>query len=141
VFLLKVKNYGYPKIQLDTEKMIMIADNGRTYGALSFQQLEVYYRAMVTGYRGNEHALFDERRDILRKTMYPGGQLVFSGQEAEGYVVFHPLHPDVREVTVKVRDLALRFDFRNEPVEKINIAFGFHRDVGRRYADGRIEMR
>ena len=73
--------------------------------------------------------------------MYPEGEYVFSGQEVEGYVVFLPLHPDVKEVAVAMRDLVLRFDFKNEPVEKIDVAFSFHRDVGRTYADGRIEMR
>lgn len=139
VFRLKVKNYQYPKARLDPLKLTIVADNGREYGPLSLQQLKLYYGAYVVGYRGNEYDRYEKRTDILAQTMYPGDP-IFSGQEQEGYVVFPPLHTDVRRITVWVQDMVLRFDFRDEPVETIDIRFSFERDVGRIYADGKIEL-
>lgn len=139
VFRLKVKNYQYPKARLDPLKIIVEADNGREYGALSLQQLKLYYGTYIVGYRGNEYDRYEKRKDILGQTLYPG-DAIFSGQEQEGYVVFPPLHPDVRRITVQVRDMVLRFDFRDEPVETIDIRFSFEREIGRIYADDRIEL-
>ncbi|HID55933.1 TPA: hypothetical protein EYP37_05355 [Candidatus Poribacteria bacterium] len=139
VFRLKVKNYQYPKARLDPLKIVIVADNGREYGALSLAQLKLYYGAYIIGYRGNEYQRYEDRKDILEQSMYPGDP-IFSGQEQEGYVVFPPLHPDVRRITVWVRDMVLRFDFREEPVETLDIRFSFEREIGRIYAEDRIEL-
>ena len=60
---------------------------------------------------------------------------IFSGQEKEGFVIFPALHSDVRDINVTVHDCVLRFDYRNEPVEAVNIIYGFERDIGRKYGD------
>jgi len=65
---------------------------------------------------------------------------VFSGQEADGFVIFPALHPDVSEIKVEVHDVVLRFDFRNEPVETTNLSYHFARDIGRIYNDGTIKL-
>jgi len=138
VFRLKVKNYQYPKARLDPLKIAISADNGREYGALSLHQLKLYYGTYIIGYRGNAYDRYEERKDILEQTLYPGDP-IFSGQEQEGYVVFPLLHSDVRRITVWVRDMVLRFDFRDEPVETLDIRFSYEREIGRIYADGTIE--
>ena len=66
---------------------------------------------------------------------------IFSGQEAEGFVVFPALHPDVSDIEVQVLDVVLRFDFRNEPVETISIPYNFVRDIGKIYKDGTVVPR
>ncbi len=140
VFRLKVKNYQYPKARLDPLKITIMADNGRKYAALGLRQLKRYYGAYATGYRGNEYARFEKRKDILEQTLYPG-DLIFSGQEQEGYVAFQSLHPDVSRITVTIRDMALRFDYREEPVETLDIRFSFERELGRIYPDGTIKRK
>ena len=65
---------------------------------------------------------------------------IFSGQEAEGFVVFPALHPDVSDIEVQVHDVVLRFDFRNEPVETTNISYNFIREIGKIYKDGTVKL-
>lgn len=139
VFRLGVKNYEFPKIKIDPAKVVLRAANGREYWSLNFEQLDTYYRAYAIGYRGNEYARYQERRDLMRRTMFPNEE-IFSGQEEDKYVVFPALHPDVQNVEVTVHDVVLRFDFRNEPVETADIAFRFTRDIGKMYKDGRVVL-
>ena len=55
--------------------------------------------------------------------------MVFSGQEEEGYIVFPVLHKDVSNFTINVPDMAVRFDYKGEPVETIDLAFEFQREI------------
>ena len=137
VFRLGVKNYAYPKVKIDPSKIVVKASNKREYWSLNFEQLDTYYRAYAIGYRGNEYARYQERRDLLRRTMLKDEE-IFSGQESEGFVIFPVLHPDVSDIEVQVLDVVLRFDFRNEPVETTNISYKFVRDIGKIYKDGKI---
>ena len=132
VFLLKVKNYAYPKVLVDPSKAVLVADNGRTYKALGIAELSEYYRAYVLGYAGNFYARYEERKDILKRTLYRGDPL-FSGQEQEGYLVFPPLHPDVERFRVVLKDIVLRFDYKGDPVDTIELSFRFGREVYRGY--------
>ena len=52
VFLLKVKNYSYPKVQIDPLKVSLIAANGREYPALDPLEFDEYYRPYATAYSG-----------------------------------------------------------------------------------------
>jgi len=137
VFRLSVKNYAYPKVKIDPSKIVVKASNKREYWSLNFEQLDTYYRAYAIGYRGNEYARYQERRDLLRRTMLKDEE-IFSGQESEGFVIFPVLHPDVSDIEVQVLDVILRFDFRNEPVETTNISYKFVRDIGKIYKDGTV---
>jgi hypothetical protein len=140
VFRVSVKNYAYPKVKIDPSKIVVKAGNKREYWSLNFEQLDTYYRAYAIGYRGNEYARYQERRDLLRRTMLKNEE-IFSGQEAEGFVIFPALHPDVSDIEVQVFDVVLRFDFRNEPVETTSISYNFIRDIGKIYKDGRVVPR
>ena len=139
VFKLSVKNYAYPKVKIDPSKIVLKASNKRQYWSLNFEQLDTYYRPYAIGYRGNEYSRYQERRDLLRRTMFKSEE-IFSGQEAEGFLVFPALHPDVSGVEVEVNDVVLRFDFRNEPVETTNLSYEFVRDIGKIYNDGTIKL-
>jgi len=75
----------------------------------------------------------------LRRTMLKNEE-VFSGQEADGFIVFPALHHDVNKIHVVVNDVVLRFDFRNEPIETTNIQYSFQREIGRKYKDGKLEL-
>jgi hypothetical protein len=135
VFFLSVKNYEYPKILIDPARISLEASNGRDYWALDLQQLSSYYRAYALGFGGNEYARLRERTDMLNRTMYQK-EMLFSGQETEGYLVFPSLHPDVTELTMTIHDAITRFDYRDEPVESMDISYRFEREVGRIYRDG-----
>ena len=135
VFHLAVKNYTYPKVRIAPSRIELRAANRREYWTLGLQQLDTYFRAYALGYRGNEYARYQQRLDLLRRTLFKNEE-VFSGQEKDGFLVFPALHPDVRKIEVVVHDAVLRFDFRNEPVETRSIAYKFERDTGRVYRDG-----
>jgi hypothetical protein len=139
VFMLNVKNYEFPKVRIGGA-VAMVAQNGRKYYALSMEQFEVYYRAYAVGYRGIDHFEYQNRRDLLSRTRYPDYQVVFSGQEAGGFILFEPLADDVTDVTVTVGDVITRFDYTDTPVETIDAAFRFKRDIGRMFPDGSVQV-
>ena len=79
VFHLAVKNYTYPKIKIDPATIELRAANEREYWTLDLTQLDTYFRAYAIGYRGNEYGRYQERLDLLRRTMLKNEE-VFSGQ-------------------------------------------------------------
>ena len=139
VFHMSVKNYAYPKVRIDPARTQIRADNGREYWSLNIEQLQNYFRVYIVGFRGNEYARHQERIDLLRRTLFRSED-IFSGQEAEGYLVFPTLHHDVANIEVLVHDAVLRFDFRGQPAETVDIAYRFERDVERVYPDGTQEL-
>lgn len=126
VFKLKVKNYTYPKVKVEPLKAIIIARNGRKYSPFSLDMLEKYYLPYAIAYSGNAYEQYNRRKDILKATLYRG-DIIFSGQEEEGYLVFPILDNDVKEIAVWLREVILRFDVTGQPVETANIEFLFHR--------------
>ena len=144
VFRMYVSNYEYPKVYLDPKKVYITTSNGRKYYALRREQLSIYYRRYIgsgkgggdPGMSGNALGVWKEREGILRRTMFPDED-VFSAQENEGYVVFKPLAPDVEDLTIHIPDVVVRFDFKGDPLEDIDIEMHFEREIGRIYPDGR----
>lgn len=129
VIRVKVKNYQFPKMSLDPLKAEIVASNGRWYKPFNITELENYFYRYSIGYAGIEDARFEKRKDILKQSLYEKIP-IFSGQEKEGYVLFPPLDKDVRAFSVHLRDVVLEFDYRNEPVKRIDdVAFGFEREV------------
>ncbi len=139
VFHLKVKNYAYPKVLVNSTMIEIVASNSRRYWSLDLSQLDNYYRAYSVGYRGNEYDRYQKNMETLRRTMYPAVP-IFSGQEAEGYVVFPTLHTDVRVIDVVIHEAALRFDTRDEPMETIDLSYSFGRDVRRQLPGGPTDL-
>ena len=130
VFELKVKNYTYPKMRIDPSKITLTSQNHRKYLPLSLQALNEYYYPYVLGYAGNAYRRFEERKDLLQKTLF-SGDILFSGQSAEGFVVFPDLHDDVRQITVSIEDIEVRYDAWGTPVETMNLTFKFQRAAQR----------
>lgn len=130
VFLLRVKNYTYPKMQIDPLKAVILTRNGRRYEALSLVELQEHYYPYAVGYAGDSYKRFQERSDILRSTLYRD-EVIFSGQEIEGYIVFPNLYPDVEDLSVQLKDVVLRLDFLGEPLEAVDLTFLFERDTYR----------
>lgn len=132
VFMLKVSNYQYPKVLVDPLKVHVSTANNRRYQSFSYAQLDEYYRAYWLGRTGKGRLSFESRTDLLRRTLF-GGDVIFSGQDQEGYLVFPRLHDDVEEIQVHIDDITLRFNYANQPVETVDITFSFERDVFRGY--------
>lgn len=132
VFRLSVKNYTYPKIHLDPDQMSLTTQNGRLYFPLTFEYLKEYYAPYNVGWMGVSTKDYKERKDLLKRTLYPKDEFVFSGQERVGYVVFPLLSDDVEQIQVAIADLSLRFDAWNKPVEITDLSYQFQREVIRR---------
>jgi hypothetical protein len=132
VFRLEVGNYQFPKVLIDPKMTSMTTANNRRYGSLSYANLYEYYQAYFQGRTGQGRADFRTRTDLLKRTMYSDA-LVFSGMDGEGYLVFPSLHDDVRRIQVHMKDIALRFNYADLPVETVDLTFSFERDVRRGY--------
>jgi len=102
VFRLKVSNYQYPKVRIDPASIVLRSADGREWRSLA-------------------PALFDRTYPL------PEANDVFSGQEASGYVWFKALDADVRDIQVTVKDVVLRFNFRGEPVQTVDVTYRFGR--------------
>ena len=129
VFLLLVKNYEYPKVHVDPAHLELISHQAhRRFDPLPLTNILEYYYSLAQAYSGPNYFLFQSRRDLLIRSLY-SDEVVFSSQEKLGYVLFPALPPDVSEFEVHVRDIALRFDFRDSPVETTDLVFRFEREV------------
>lgn len=128
VVLLKVKNYEYPKVFIDPSALVITTSNNRVYNALDGGQLEDYFSPYLRAYAGNQRQQFEATTDLLKRTVYPP-DMVFSGQESTGYIIFPVLHRDVSDFTVSVPDMAVRFDYKGEPVETLDLGFKFQREI------------
>ena len=128
IFRLTVNNYQYPKIQIDPLSATVTTKNERYYEALSYSDLYNYYRTFWIGRTGQGREAFQARTDALKRTLYSNA-LIFSGNEEQGFVVFPTLHDDVSDIRVQIKDIALRFDYANAPIETLDLHFSFHRDI------------
>lgn len=128
IFRLEVANYQYPKVRIDPAKASITAGNRRQYDPLSFGQLYDYYRSHWVGRTGQGRMDFRDRTDMLNRTLF-STDYIFSGSDADGYIVFPKLDDDVRKVTLDLNGIAIRFDYRDEPVETIDLSFQFDRDI------------
>jgi hypothetical protein len=129
VFRLKVVNHSYPKVWLDPLKVELVTGSGRNYASLSYSMLVEYFRPYARGFSGNDYMVLNERQGVLLRTLYPGDEMVFAGQEGEGFVLFSALDRDVEDMTVWIRNVVLRFDYKGEPVETVDIPYHFSREV------------
>ena len=128
VVLLKVKNYEYPKVFINPTALVITTSNNRVYNALDGGQLEDYFSPYLRAYAGNQRQQFEETTDLLRSTVYPP-DMVFSGQESTGYIVFPVLHRGREQLHRQRADMAVRFDYKGEPVETLDLAFKFQREI------------
>lgn len=128
VFRLKVSNYEYPKVRIDPLQITLTTANQRRYQAFSFAQLYEYHQAYWQGRTGQGREQFKDRTELLRRTLYKA-DMVFSGQESEGFVVFPVLPDDVKGLQIHIADIAVRFNYADQPSETTDISFSFEREV------------
>jgi hypothetical protein len=130
VLLVKVKNYSYPKVLLEPDRIYITTGNGRTYRVLDLGLLDDYFSPYLRSYAGREYKMYRETMDRLLRTLYRP-DYVFSGQEATGYVVLPVLHQDVEDFTVHVPGVGVRFDYRSAPLEQLDLSYHFTQEVYR----------
>lgn len=129
IFRINIKNYEYPKVKFDPLMVTIESVNGRHYYPWGDYDAEEYFRRYPLAFNGLGYLRYRERRDLYTQGKYPDDEFCFSGQEVEGYVVFSKIHDDVAEVTVVIPQFGLRYNYRNEPVETIDLSFRFKRDI------------
>ena len=129
IFKITVKNYEYPKVKFDPLTVTVESANGRRYYPWGGYDVEEYFRRFPLAFNGLGYMRFDERRDLFNQAKYPDDDFCFSGQEVEGYVVFPKIHDDVAEIAFRIPEFGLRYNFRNEPLETIDLSFRFKRDI------------
>jgi len=129
IFKITIKNYEYPKVKLDPLMITVESVNGRHYYPWGDYDAEEYFRRYPLAFNGLGYLRYKERRDLYTQAKYPDDEFCFSGQEVEGYVVYSKIHADVGEIAVKIPEVGLRYNYRNEPVETIDLSFRFKRDI------------
>ncbi len=129
IFKINIKNYEYPKVKFDPLTVTIEAANGRSYYPWGDYDAEEYFRRYPLAFNGLGYLRYKERRDLYTQGKYPDDEFCFSGQEVEGYVVFSKIHDDVSAITVRIPEFGLRYNYRNEPVETVDLSFRFKRDI------------
>lgn len=128
VMKLGVANYQFPKVVIDPLKATIKAANNQIYRALGYAELYEYYRSYWQANSGQGRIEFRARTDILKQTMFTDA-FIFSGRDEEGYIVFPRLDDEIQRIQVEIADIAIRFNFEDEPVETIDLSVSFEREV------------
>ena len=129
IFKITVKNYEYPKVKFDPLMVTVESANGRRYYPWGSYDVEEYFRRFPLAFNGLGYLRYNERRGLYNRAKYPDDEFCFSGQEVEGYVIFSKIHTDVAEIAVEIPEFGLRYNFRDEPIETIDLRFRFKRDI------------
>lgn len=129
IFKVSVKNYEYPKVKFDPLKIVLSSGNGRDYYPWGKYDVEEYFRRFAPAYNGIGYRRYAERRDMIERAVFPNDEFVFSGQETEGYVLFPVIHSDVEQVDFRIPEMGIRFNFRDEPTETLDLTFRFNREL------------
>ncbi len=130
VFEMTAVNQTFPKVMVDPARMTLLTDRGDRLQYWSVRKrdapnsFEAYYMER-RGQGGNEEHYFNERLGIVRESLYRRNTFVFKGESYSGKVVFGPLHPGVRQATVNVEGIVLRFDAFDVPGETAGASMTF----------------
>ena len=60
---------------------------------------------------------------MVRSHNYEEDQPIFKGENYKGLIVFDPVHPETKTVTLSFEDVALRFGSYGQPVESRDLRF------------------
>ena len=104
VFRLGVRNYYYPKVGIDPASIVLRSTDGREWRNLALGEPD----GVVPYWLGSSEL-----------------GSVFAGQEKSGYVAFEGPDVDVREIQATVKNVAVRYDYRGEPVQTVDFTFRF----------------
>ncbi len=135
LFRVTVNNTGFAKVELDPQRALLTTnrkgDVMQPYGVLSGsapKNFESYYRSR-RGPSGNEYYRFSMRMGIVRTNNYLIDEKVFKEESYDGFIVFDPLDDEIEQVTLHIRDFALKFNAYDKPLETMDLAFAFDRQT------------
>jgi hypothetical protein len=135
VFRVTVHNLALAKVELLPLRCLLTTDReGERLTAYGIQagsadkNLESYYKALQ-GESGNEYYRFDMRMGVVRANSYFSGEKIFRGESYGGFIVFDPLDDEVEEVTLHIRDFALKFNAFDKPLQNLDAGFRFRRKL------------
>ena len=135
VFRVGVHNSTFAKVELDPLKAVLTTDReGEVHNSYSVLQtprrknFESYYRAL-RGPSGNDYYRYNMRMGLVRSNNYGIDEKIFKGESYEGFIVFESLDDEVETVRLQLRDFVLKFNAFNQPIETVDIAFAFDRQV------------
>jgi hypothetical protein len=131
-----VFNFPFAKIRIQPQDVLLKSDRGgraETYDINEAdnpeRSFERYYAERGGGKgasSGVSRIQFEERMGIVRSSLYRNNEPVFKNDRYQGFLVFDPVDSRVRQVTVTLYDVALKFDVFGDPVESIDIPFTFN---------------
>jgi hypothetical protein len=130
VLRLTVVNQAYPKVLVDPAQMVLETDRGVRLGYWDVSQreaansFEAYYMQR-RGKGGNEDYYYQQRLGLVREALYRRQTYVYQGESYTGKVVFAALHPQVRQIVLRVPGIVLRVDAFDRPTETVEAVFRF----------------
>lgn len=146
VFRVTVHNYSFARVELQPLGSLLTTNREgevlQPYSILSGlapQNFESYYRTL-RGPSGNEYYRFDMRMGIVRTNNYELDQKIFKGESYGGFIVFNPLDDEVEEVHLVLKDFVLKFNAFGKPLETVDIAFAFDRQVTQKLLEEQTEL-
>ena len=133
VFQVTVNNPTFDKVLLPPEKTVLMTDRGQVMRPYALSRAEAHgaprnfetYWLSRGVQSGNEQKLYLERMGILRGTVYHENSFVFKGNSYTGKIVFDPLPPGTRSVTLHITDMVLEFGLFDVPETTTDLSFGF----------------
>lgn len=135
VFRATVHNLSLAKVELQPLRCLLTTDRkGEQLAAYGVQagtadrSLESYYKALQ-GESGNEYYRFNMRMGIVRANSYFSDEMIFRGESYGGFILFDPLDDEVEEVTLHIRDFALKFNAFDKPLQNLDASFSFRREL------------
>lgn len=135
VFRVTVHNLGLARVELRPQRCLVTTNRSgerlEPYGieaGAGTRSLESYYRSRQ-GTSGNEHYRFGQRLAIVRTTAFLSDEPIQRGESYGGYIVFDPLEDGVEEVTLHIRDLAVRYNAFGKPLQTMDAAFRFRTEI------------
>lgn len=135
VLQVTVFNQGFPKVQIDPAQITLRTDRGEVleyWDVLKREakhSFEAYYMDR-RGEGGNEEYFYSQRLGVVREALFRRHTWVYKGDTYTGKVAFAPLHREVKEVVLQVRDIVLRVDAFDRPKETAAAEFRFGVEQG-----------
>ena len=133
VFQLSLNNPTFDKVLLQPEKAVLKTDRGMVMYPYQLTRAEAHGDArnfetywLSRGVQsGNTQKLYLERMGVLRGAVYHRDSFVFKGNAYTGKLVFDPLPPGTRGVTLHLEKFVLEFGIYNTPQNQIDLDFAF----------------
>lgn len=134
-FEVSVFNFPFAQIRVQPKDALLATDRGNRLETYDINEADNPQRSFERYYAergggkgassGVSRIQFEERMGIVRSSLYRNNEPVFKNDRYQGFLVFDPIDNRVRQVTVTLSRVALKFDVFGDPVETVDIPFRF----------------